>query len=147
MARALTSFLLLPGIVAFLLPALWLYFTESLRVAQPLGLLPLALGTALLLACTWEFYAIGKGTLAPWQPPRNLVTSGPYRLSRNPMYVAVLLIELGWSVTAWSAALLLYALALGIAFHARIVRYEEPWLTERYGEEWRSYSRSTRRWL
>jgi protein-S-isoprenylcysteine O-methyltransferase Ste14 len=40
----------------------------------------------------------GRGTLAPWEPPRALVVSGPYRHSRNPMYVAVLVILSRWAV-------------------------------------------------
>ncbi|TLY80921.1 MAG: hypothetical protein E6K41_08890 [Gammaproteobacteria bacterium] len=48
-------------------------------------------------------------TVAPWAPPRKLVTSGPYRLSRNPMYIGVIDVLLG------------YALAVAIAFHLRVL--------------------------
>ena len=44
-------------------------------------------GIGLLLWCVREFYVRGKGTLAPWDPPRHLVASGLYRISRNPMYL------------------------------------------------------------
>ena len=99
----------LPGVVAFVAP-LWL-----LRPAHAfaLGGVPvLVLGVGLLLWCVREFYVAGRGTLAPWAPPRDLVTSGPYRYSRNPMYLAVLLVLLGWAIGFRSGTLALYALTL-----------------------------------
>src|SRR5262245_59577690 len=96
--RALLAFLALPGVVAIAIPA-WMTARalsggEAFRVT---GLAPLIAGFILLLWCVRDFYVAGKGTLAPWSPPRNLVTVGLYRLSRNPMYVAVALMLVGWS--------------------------------------------------
>ena len=98
--RALFAFLALPGIVAIAVPA-W-YAARALGAGAPfhaVGLLPLVLGFALLLWCVRDFYVAGKGTLAPWSPPRHLVTIGLYRHSRNPMYVAVTLMLIGWSLS------------------------------------------------
>ena len=87
------------GIVAFAIPIYWLISTSRTDLVRPLGLLPLLLGCAGLLWCVRDFYVFGKGTLAPWSPPERLVTAGLYRYSRNPMYVAVLLILLGWAAS------------------------------------------------
>ncbi|MCY1019121.1 methyltransferase family protein [Pyxidicoccus sp. MSG2] len=145
-ARALVAFLALPGTVAFLVPALWVWRAQ-LPLRQPLGLLATALGTAGLLWCVRDFYASGKGTLAPWAPPRELVVVGLYRYSRNPMYVSVLLVLLGWAMAFASRGLLLYALAVALAFHLRVVFGEEPWLARTHGEAWSAYARRVRRWL
>jgi hypothetical protein len=75
-----------------------------------LALVPLAAGVTLLIWCARAFLLSGEGTLAPWDPPRHLVTTGPYAVSRNPMYVAVFLILIGWAIAFASWPLLGYAL-------------------------------------
>jgi protein-S-isoprenylcysteine O-methyltransferase Ste14 len=144
--RALVAFLALPGIVAFAVPLLWLAPSRP-RHFDALGLLPLTVGIGALLWTVRDFYVAGRGTLAPWSPPRELVVIGLYRFSRNPMYVAVLLVLSGWAVGFHSVALGLYALAVGIAFHLRVVLGEEPWLERTHGDKWTRYKREVPRWL
>jgi len=74
-------------------------------------------------------------TVAPRAPPRKLVTSGPYRLSRNPMYIGVIDVLLG------------YALAVAIAFHLRVLVSEEPWARRTFGADWEDYRARVPRWL
>jgi len=146
--RALFAFLALPGIVAIAVPA-W-YAARALRAGasfHPVGLLPLVLGFALLLWCVRDFYVAGKGTLAPWSPPRHLVTIGLYRHSRNPMYVAVTLMLMGWSLSFASSGLALYAVCVIVAFHLRVVLAEEPWLARTFGAQWEEYRARVPRWL
>lgn len=145
--RALLAFLALPGIVAFAIPIYWLISTSRTNLVQPLGLLPLLLGCAGLLWCVRDFYVFGKGTLAPWSPPQHLVTAGLYRYSRNPMYVSVLFILLGWAVSFGVRGLYGYAIFMALAFHMRVVLAEEPWLARTHGAGWDDYVRSVRRWL
>lgn len=85
--------------------------------------------------------------LAPWSPTQNLVIVGLYRYSRNPMYVCVLLILLGWAGAYASSGLLLYAAFIALAFHLRVVYGEEPWLARKHGAAWHSYVRQVPRWL
>jgi len=145
--RALLAFLALPGVVAFAVPLL------LLRPAMPahafaLDAVPvLVLGVGLLFWCVREFYVAGLGTLAPWAPPRHLVTSGLYRYSRNPMYLAVLLVLTGWAIGFRSGTLTLYALIVGVAFHVRVRWYEEPWLARTHGASWDAYAATVPRWL
>lgn len=144
LVRALLAFLALPGIVAYVVPLL--LALPAARV-QWYGVAVVVGGTILLVLCVRDFYVAGRGTLAPWSPPRHLVTTGMYRRSRNPMYVAVSLVLFGWALTFPSATLLMYAIAVVIAFQLRIVLYEEPRLEQTFGEEWRSYRTRVRRWL
>jgi protein-S-isoprenylcysteine O-methyltransferase Ste14 len=101
----------------------------------------------MLLWCVRDFFVAGKGTLAPWSPPQRLVVVGLYRYSRNPMYVAVTLILLGWALVFGLWALLWYTLFVVIAFHLRVVLGEEPWLARTHGQEWSDYTGRVRRWL
>jgi protein-S-isoprenylcysteine O-methyltransferase Ste14 len=112
-----------------------------------LGLIPLAIGLFLLLWCVRDFYVAGKGTLAPWAPPQKLVEVGLYRFSRNPMYIAVLLMLAGWAIGFRSRLLWIYALVVMIAFHLRVVLGEEPWLARTHGAEWERYKSRVPRWL
>ncbi|MEX1256412.1 MAG: isoprenylcysteine carboxylmethyltransferase family protein [Gemmatimonadota bacterium] len=145
--RAVLAFLLLPGIVAYLVPYLMAPAALERASWQWLGALLLAAGSVALLRCAREFRTRGEGTLAPWSPPRRLVTTGLYRRSRNPMYVAVLVVLIGWSVWYRSLALGLYTVAVAGAFHLRVLLYEEPKLEETFGAEWRGYRERVRRWL
>ena len=144
--RALLSFLILPGIVAFLVPV-WLAFPLKGRVLHLVGMPPFAAGVCLLFWCVREFYVAGKGTLAPWDPPRHLVVSGPYRVSRNPMYVGVGLILIGWSATFAVRALWVYTLIVVVAFHLRVVLAEEPWQARTFPREWERYKARVPRWI
>ena len=145
--RALIAFLALPGVVAFAVPLLLLRpDTAAWTISTP-GAIVVAVGTILLAWCVREFYVAGSGTLAPWAPPQHLVVSGPYRYSRNPMYLAVLCTVAGWAIGYRSSAIGLYALGLLIAFHLRILWHEEPFLARTHGEEWLVYAARVPRWL
>ena len=144
--RALLAFLALPGMVAFAIPTVWVWSAGPAPLAHPLGLIPLLLGAVGLLWCVRDFYVAGKGTLAPLAPPQNLVVIGLYRYSRNPMYVCVALILLGWAVAFALPGLWIYLLCVVTAFQLRVVYGEEPWLARTHGEAWRNYARRVRRW-
>ena len=118
-------------------------------VARPAasGVAVLMAGVVLLLWCVRDFYVAGKGTLAPWAPPQQLVSVGLYRVSRNPMYIAVLLILAGWTLAFRSRGLAVYTIAMMLAFHLRVVFGEEPWLARRYGRGWERYAARVPRWL
>lgn len=144
--RAVLAFLALPGVVAFLVPLL-IAGPGARTFSNWWGVVSLGAGVVLLLACVREFYVAGRGTLAPWAPPAALVVTGPYTRTRNPMYVAVLLILAGWAIGFRSWPLALYAVIVAVAFHLRIVLHEEPWLARTFGDAWTRYRRRVPRWL
>ena len=148
LARALLAFLALPGIVAIAVPA-WMAAgarSEGGRIYL-VGLLPLLVGFALLVWCVRDFYVAGRGTLAPWSPPRHLVTIGLYRYSRNPMYVAVVMMLAGWALAFASATIAIYTGFVIGAFHLRVIYGEEPWLARTHGAAWEEYAARVPRWL
>jgi protein-S-isoprenylcysteine O-methyltransferase Ste14 len=145
--RALIALLILPGTFAGLIPA-WIVSNDRWREDGSLwGVIPLALGTVILLGCVRDFYVAGKGTLAPWDPPKKLVAVGLYRFVRNPMYVGILLLLAGWAWMSGSWLLGCYAGLLGVAFHLRVVLYEEPRLRKGFLQEWSVYAAAVPRWL
>src|SRR6185503_9885976 len=141
---ALFAFIAMPGVVAFLVP--WLLRPTDAPL-HLVGMPVLAIGAAGLLWCVRDFYVAGQGSLAPWAPPKNLVIVGLYRLSRNPMYVAVLTILCGWALTFASRGLWAYAACFAVAFHLRVVLFEEPWLARTHGAAWDEYRARVPRWL
>jgi protein-S-isoprenylcysteine O-methyltransferase Ste14 len=112
-----------------------------------LGVLPIAVGAGFYLWCAWNFAFVGHGTPAPIDPPKALVSRGPYRVVRNPMYVAVLLILFGESVFFSSWIIFRYALLVWLFFHLFVILYEEPALTRKFGRAYEEYCKTVRRWI
>ena len=141
------AFLVLPTMVAILAPLL-ISRMDPWR-GQPWlpGLVVIFVGAFILVWCVRDFYVSGKGTLAPWSPPKNLVVVRLYRFMRNPMYLGVLLLVLGWSLFLVSPIIAIYVFVLVLGFHLRVITYEEPWLEAQFGEAWRVYKNAVPRWL
>ena len=133
--------------VGGLLPSLLLPIDRWRTSGTWFGLPVLGCGIFVLLWCVRDFYVTGKGTLAPWDPPTRLVVVGLYRFVRNPMYVGVLGVVLGWSLVAGSPLLAIYAALLAVGFHLRVVLYEEPVLQSQFGDDWTRYRAGVNRWL
>ena len=145
--RAITAFAVLPGMVAFVIP-IGIGASAGNPVQHPVAAaVVVCAGTVLLLWCVREFYVAGRGTLAPWSPPQRLVVSGPYRMTRNPIYISVITIVLGWSVLWGSRVLIYYALGTLVSVYARVRLIEEPWAARTFGSEWRAYRGRVPRWF
>ena len=112
-----------------------------------LGFGLLILGALIYLVCVMEFAVRGRGTPAPIDAPKRLVVGGLYQYVRNPMYVGVLAVVLGWTFLSRSLELLGYAALLALCFHAFIRLYEEPTLRKHFGPEYEAYMTSVGRWL
>ena len=137
--RAVLALLILPGVFAGLIPA-WIVTADHSRTGTyGIGWLPVVVGIAILVWSVRDFYVAGKGTLAPWDPPKHLVVVGLYRFVRNPMYVGILIFLAGWVMLTGSRWLAAYTGVLAIAFHLRVVLYEEPRLRRQFADEKRGY--------
>src|SRR5881397_2021634 len=103
------------------------------------------IGTAIALWCVLTFVFIGKGTPAPFDPPRKLVVRGPYRFVRNPMYIGALTALGGAALFYTSLPLLGFLIFFWIVTHALVYFYEEPRLTRTFGPDYEQYRRDVRR--
>lgn len=109
----------------------------------------MAVGAAIMLRCIWDFAWTGRGTPAPFDPPRRLVVTGLYRYVRNPMYIgmAVFLIGEALVLPQVTRAMLIMLGVLALAVTAFVMLYEEPTLRRLFGEDYEVYCRHVRRWL
>ena len=143
--------LLVPGTVVVLVPYL-LLADASLGAIDflgmgLLGLLPLVLGAALYLRCAYDFVWSGRGTPLPIDPPVQLVISGPYRFSRNPMYIGILAILAGEALLYHDLRLLFLLFAMAVLFNIVILGYEERALGRQFGEAYAHYCETVPRWI
>ena len=99
------------------------------------------------LWCLWLFATLGRGTPGPWDAPRRVVDVGPYGWVRNPMYLSVFLVVTGETLLFLSVPLLIYLGVVALVVQLFVVGYEEPTLTERFGDEYRAYRRRVPRWI
>lgn len=140
--------ILAPGFVTVGVPYLLLGPRAEFEIGllRFVGGLPIALGAATYLWCAWDFVFTGCGTPAPIDPPKVLVATGPYRLVRNPMYVAVGLVLGSEAILFQSYKLVVYALLAWLACHLFVVFYEEPALRRKFGAAYEAYRKTVLRW-
>ena len=111
------------------------------------GSVPVCFGIYLEVYATLSLWNYGGGTPHPKDPPRRLVTQGPYRFSRNPLYLARLLILFGLSVVLQSLGVLLVTLLLFLLVVVVILPREERRLETRFGEAYVEYRNRVARWI
>jgi len=114
---------------------------------QLAGVIGLAIGLLLFGASLRHFVSRGRGTLAPWDPPRVLVVAGPYRYVRNPMISGVLFILFGEALVLMSRPHGRWALFFLCVNLVYIPIFEEPMLDRRFGGAYREYRRHVPRFL
>jgi protein-S-isoprenylcysteine O-methyltransferase Ste14 len=126
----------------------WLWPLPVLRQAWAfwLGIALLALGGGIAFWGQRAMRAAGTN-VNPTKPATALVTSGPFRFSRNPLYLALTLLFLGLSlaVNTWWGFIVLGPLLL--LMHKGVILREERYLEQKFGESYRQYSSSVRRYL
>jgi protein-S-isoprenylcysteine O-methyltransferase Ste14 len=113
---------------------------------QVAGMIFVTIGALIALWCVLTFVFIGKGTPAPFDPPRKLVIRGPYRFVRNPMYIGAGMTLAGAALYYESLSIFIYAVLFFLITHLFVVLYEEPTLQRTFGDEYEAYCRRVRRW-
>lgn len=133
---------------------MWLVAALSRELLLPLALrwwaaaLLMAFGVALVLASAWQFRRAGT-TLNPIDPgtASSLVTSGVYRISRNPIYAGFLLCLCGWGCYLANPYALLGPVIFILYMNRFQIQPEERALQQRFGQEFDAYCRLVRRWF
>jgi protein-S-isoprenylcysteine O-methyltransferase Ste14 len=151
--RAAIFTMLVPAVVGWYVPQ---RIAAGALPAWTAGWIVVAAAALLYLWCLLMFVLAG-GTPAvfftrPLQfligsEPREVVRRGPYRFSRNPMYVAVVTAILGQALVYRSTSVLWYGIAVAAVFHLVVVLIEEPHLRAARGENYKRYCTTVRRWL
>jgi protein-S-isoprenylcysteine O-methyltransferase Ste14 len=155
--RHLLSILILPFTATVIVP-LWLLRSDVAPdfVPQSTGLrwvmlsgaaAALLVGLTLFISTLRGFAGTGRGTLAPWDPPRVLVVQGVYRHVRNPMISGVLFILLAETLFTGSRGIFIWFLVFLTMNLVYIPLLEEPGLAARFGERYRIYKDNVPRWL
>jgi protein-S-isoprenylcysteine O-methyltransferase Ste14 len=150
--RAITYATLFIGVVLVFLPSQVLSAAgvarpAGLGAAQFAGMIVAAVGAAVALWSILTFALVGRGTPAPFDPPRRLVIRGPYRFVRNPMYLGAALALAGAALFYESGALWAYAAGFLLLTHVLVVSYEEPTLRRQFGPSYDEYTRQVARWI
>jgi protein-S-isoprenylcysteine O-methyltransferase Ste14 len=114
---------------------------------RPLGFVLVLAGALLTVWCISTFAARGRGTPAPFDPPREFVAAGPYRYVRNPMYIGGFGVLAGAGLILRSPSILGLAVLFLLFVHLLVLIYEEPVLSSRFGDPYLRYKASVRRWL
>ena len=150
MMRHLLSIAMLPFMVTVVIPT-WLATRNNVRfvigasllemLAQIVGMILLGIGIFLFASSLRRFATEGKGTLAPWDPPRRLVLHGPYRYVRNPMISGAIFVLFGEALVLLSKPHLEWALIFLVANFIYIPILEEPQLERRFGTDYVEYCR------
>lgn len=143
-----------PTIIA---SALLLGFMLRIFLGGGLGFIPQAfaegMGGVMLLAsmvmmvASVSAFAEGGETLRPATPSDQLFTGGPYRYTRNPIYLAMMLFGAGFGVTTLNLWVIVTTLIAGVIFNFFVIPQEEEYLARRFGEEYGAYKRKVRRWV
>jgi protein-S-isoprenylcysteine O-methyltransferase Ste14 len=153
--RHLLSIALLPFLVVVVVPWALLGGSADPRLTDHSALRLRVFGGAAVFVWGFAFFAwcvslfarVGRGTLAPWDPTRHLVATGPYRYVRNPMISGVALMLLGEAAFWGSTAVGLWAASFLVTNHLYFVLSEEPGLERRFGQEYRTYKAEVPRWI
>jgi protein-S-isoprenylcysteine O-methyltransferase Ste14 len=151
LVRALVYSALFIGFLVVFLPARVIAWS-GIRAPAQFGVLQLAggalalLGGLLAVSCILTFVFVGRGTPAPFDPPRRLVVRGPYRMVRNPMYLGATAALLGAGLYYESLPLVAYAVLFLLAMHLFVRVYEEPLLRRTFDPEYAEYCKRVGRW-
>ena len=128
-----------------------------LHLMFPLYLLPTTLARGIGMVCVLVSFPLAIATLRalsrahtpvdPMKPTTALVTEGPFRYSRNPIYLALTLLYLGVAFLVNALWILLLVVPVLVVIRSGVIAREEAYLTRKFGEAYRQYTTQVRRWL
>lgn len=130
------------SLLHFIFPIRVMRYSVSLSLGVGLAVVSVSLGA-------WAVRAMAAaGTnIRPDRPALTIVRTGPYRFTRNPMYLSLCLLQLalGFVLDGWIA--LLFTIPLVLILHFGVIRREESYLEAKFGEQYLAFKRKVRRWI
>ena len=122
------------------------FFPISIDLSFLLGLILIISGISLVFV-SFRFMRKMKTTFIPDGTPEVLISSGPFRFSRNPIYLGMLSILVGVAFLMSSLSAIIIAFVFGIIINFTWIAHEEKKLHELFSEDWENYSSKVRRWI
>ena len=120
-----------------IIPAPWQYVAGG----------PIIAGAVLLVLSAFRLFRKAETPVPTYLTPKALVTSGVYRLTRNPIYLALLMLIVGLAVTLDNIWLIAAAALFQQIIRWGVIAREELFLEAKFGEEYRAFKQRTRRWI
>lgn len=150
--KSLLNALLFIAVFMVVLPcAAHRIITEKAPIPPAIGMwaggLLVCAGMVMWIHCLWVFSHKGRGTPLMLDAPKNLVTGGFFRIVRNPIMLAELMIIWGEVFFFANLGILIYAIVISIIAHILVVYFEEPELKGRFGQQYEEYCRRVPRWF
>lgn len=139
------GFLLL-GLVADRFSPYWAGIGIEYPLRLILGGVIGAAGIFIMLSGTRRFRKLGTN-VEPWKPTNQIVSSGIYRVTRNPMYLGMALLYLGLALALNSIGALIFLPVVLLVIRTQVIAREERYLEAKFGEEYLTYKNSVRRWI
>jgi protein-S-isoprenylcysteine O-methyltransferase Ste14 len=145
--RILPPTYLLASIIAMLILHFLLPLVRIVLVPWNfIGILILIAGAVANVLADNIFHRVGT-TVKPYEESATLVRTGPYEISRNPMYLGFVLILLGLAIFLGSLAPFLVVGLFIVLMDNEFIKFEEEMLAKKFGAEWREYMGKVRRWI
>ncbi len=155
--RHLVPVLVLPFNVLITIPSVILFLTGGIYsrwenswwsiILISIGYIFILFGTHIIIRTIRMFHTIGKGTLAPWDPPKEFIAQGIYLHSRNPMITGGLITLLGEVFVFGSGHILAWWLIFFTVKTIYFIYHEEPELEKRFGNSYVEYKNNVPRWI
>lgn len=114
--------------------------------AEGLGGLLIIVSLGLLMAAIRIFVEKAQ-PLMPATPAKELFLKGPYKFTRNPIYLAMMLFGAGFGIATSNVWIIITTAAAGLLFHFMVILPEEEYLARKFGAEYSAYRSKVRRWL
>ncbi len=141
-----------PVWLAAMMAAVWMFarLVPAMSFSHPAltaaGWALMAAGAALMTVCAYWFRR-RKTSIVPRQTPEAMLTEGPYRFSRNPIYLADAIILAGWTFVAGAPFGLLSVPLFVWIINRRFIAGEEAVMAEKFGADYAAWQQRTRRWI
>lgn len=140
--------------ILFIIPKFFLQLERQMGIdlndhvfLKFIGIIFMNAGGILAIWCTILMYKSRKATPSPFTIPKKIITTGPFKYVRHPMMWSLNFVIIG-QIFAWHSLMILIWFLIWLRFSViYISRYEEPYLTELFGEEYIEYCRNTPRWI